>query len=725
MSTLSHLRRLNTPIGREAKLAKPRQLHNTHWGMVCPAETPEGGMCGLVKNMSLMAHITVATSSENMTQKIYDFISDRYTEDLANIQPSQIPESTKVILNGTWVAINHRPTELVEFLRRERRGDIRRDVFSETSIVHDISEQEIRIYTDAGRVSRPLYIVEDQKLKFTTEHVKKLQACQAGEGALEYGWKDLLEEGLIEYIDTEEEESIMIAMSFSDLGHKQQQQFKATYTHCEIHPALILGILASVIPFPDHNQSPRNTYQSAMGKQAIGVYMSNYLVRMDTTAYILFYPQKPLVTTRAMQYLKFSELPSGQNVCVAVCCYSGYNQEDSLIMNQSAIDRGLFRSGFYRCYGCEETRETIGGQTIDEVVEKPSPDQCVLRNLNYSLLEDDGIIAPGTHVTGEDILVGKTTPLPQREGEPLLQFPKKDVSVAHRPSEMGIVDSVLLSTNESGYKLVTVRVRQMRIPQIGDKFSSRHGQKGTVGITYRQEDMPFTHDGIQPDIIMNPHAIPSRMTVGQLIECLMGKLVAILGQEGDGTPFNTAVSVDAIADILHDYGYQKHGYEVLYNGMTGRKMDARIFLGPTYYQRLKHLVDDKIFSRQRGPMQILTRQPVEGRSRGGGLRFGEMERDCMIAHGASQFLKERVFDVSDAYRVHVCDRCGLFAIANVEQKRFECRGCKDSSKISQIHLPYACKLLFQELMAMNIAPRLMTVPYNDPNQSNDPNKKAN
>jgi len=223
--------------------------------------------------------------------------------------------------------------------------------------------------------------------------------------------------------------------------------------------------------------------------------------------------------------------------------------------------------------------------------------------------------------------------------------------------------------------------------------------------------MPFTHDGIQPDIIMNPHAIPSRMTVGQLIECLMGKLVAILGQEGDGTAFNNQVSAQAIANMLHDYGYQAHGYEVLYNGMTGRKMDARIFLGPTFYQRLKHLVDDKIFSRQRGQVQILTRQPVEGRARGGGLRFGEMERDCMIAHGASQFLKERLFDVSDCYRVHVCDQCGLFAVANIEHKKFECRGCKDNSKISQIHLPYACKLLFQELMAMNIAPRLFTHTY--------------
>jgi DNA-directed RNA polymerase II subunit RPB2 len=446
-----------------------------------------------------------------------------------------------------------------------------------------------------------------------------------------------------------------------------------------------------------------------MGKQAMGVYASNYQVRMDTMAHVLYYPQRPLVTTRAMEYMKFKELPSGQNVCIAVCCYSGYNQEDSLIMNQSSIDRGLFRSVFYRTYKTDEGKETVGTVDVNEIFEIPKSEECMLKPLNYSHLEEDGLVAPGVRVSGDDILIGKTTPVPARDDHPV-QFPKKDNSVPHRPSEVGIVDQVLITTNEKGLKYVKVRVRSVRLPQIGDKFSSRHGQKGTVGITYRQEDMPFTQEGIIPDLIMNPHAIPSRMTVGQLVECLLGKVAAIQGGEGDGTAFpaSTYFSVEQISNLLHQAGYQRHGNEVLYNGMTGRKMDAMLFLGPTYYQRLKHLVDDKIFARARGQMQILTRQPVEGRARGGGLRFGEMERDCMIAHGASQFLKERLFDVSDGYRVHICDRCGLFAMANLKRSVFKCLSCADGSRVSQIHIPYAAKLLFQELMAMNIAPRLMT-----------------
>jgi DNA-directed RNA polymerase II subunit RPB2 len=362
-----------------------------------------------------------------------------------------------------------------------------------------------------------------------------------------------------------------------------------------------------------------------MGKQAMGVYLTNYQLRMDTMANILYYPQKPLATTRAMEYLKFRELPAGQNAIVAILCYSGYNQEDSVILNQSSIDRGLFRSFYYRSYMDSEKRS--GAVTMEEF-EKPTRETTLrLKHGTYSKLEDDGLVGMGDRVAGEDIIIGKTAPIPvdsEEMGSRTKDHTKRDVSTPLKSTETGFVDQVLITTNQEGLKFVKIRVRSTRIPQIGDKFASRHGQKGTIGITYRQEDMPFTSEGTTPDIIINPHAIPSRMTIGHLVECLLSKVSTISGQEGDATPFSE-VTVEAISLLLKSYGYHSRGLEIMYNGHTGRKLQAQVYLGPTYYQRLKHMVDDKIHSRARGPVQILTRQPVEGRSRDGGLRFGEME----------------------------------------------------------------------------------------------------
>ena len=396
-----------------------------------------------------------------------------------------------------------------------------------------------------------------------------------------------------------------------------------------------------------------------MGKQAMGTFLTNFDERMDTMSNILFYPQKPLGTTRSMEFLKFRELPAGQNAIVAIACYSGYNQEDSVIMNQSSIDRGLFRSLFYRVYTEQEKRVGI---SLVEQFEKPLRSETLrVKHGTYEKLDDDGIIAPGVRVSGEDIIIGKTAPIaPDSEemGQRMKFHTKRDASTPLRSTESGIVDKVMVTTNAEGLKFVKVRMRTTKVPQIGDKFASRHGQKGTIGITYRQEDMPFTSEGITPDLIINPHAIPSRMTIAHLIECLISKVASLSGCEGDATPF-TDITVDSVSDALRKHGYQSRGFEIMYNGHTGRKLVAQIFLGPTYYQRLRHMVDDKIHARARGPVQILTRQPVEGRARDGGLRFGEMERDCMISHGASAFLRERLFEVSDAFRVHICDLCGL------------------------------------------------------------------
>lgn len=396
-----------------------------------------------------------------------------------------------------------------------------------------------------------------------------------------------------------------------------------------------------------------------MGKQAMGFFLTNYSRRMDTMANILYYPQKPLATTRAMEHLKFRELPAGQNAIVAIACYSGYNQEDSVIMNQSSIDRGLFRSLFFRSYTDQEKRIGIN---VVETFEKPfRSDTLRLKHGTYDKLDDDGIIAPGIRVSGEDIVIGKTVPIApdaQELGQRTQAHVKRDASTPLRSTESGIIDQVIMTTSQDGLRYAKVRVRTTKIPQIGDKFASRHGQKGTIGVTYRHEDMPFTVEGITPDIIINPHAIPSRMTIAHLIECLLSKVATLKGREGDATPF-TDVTVDGVSALLREHGYQSRGFEIMYNGHTGRKLRAQVFFGPTYYQRLRHMVDDKIHARARGPVQIMTRQPVEGRARDGGLRFGEMERDCMIAHGAAAFLKERLFEVSDAYRVHICEICGL------------------------------------------------------------------
>ncbi|KAF2268347.1 DNA-dependent RNA polymeras-like protein II second largest subunit [Lojkania enalia] len=739
-STLSHLRRTNTPVGRDGKLAKPRQLHNTHWGLVCPAETPEGQACGLVKNLSLMCYVSVGSESTPIT----DFMSQRNMELLEEYDPMINPTATKVFVNGVWVGVHSQPSQLVSVVQELRRNGT---LSYEMSLIRDIRDREFKIFTDAGRVMRPLFVVETDYRKpnrgsliLNKSHIQKLEEDQhidtsgyndEDTAAMTFGWKGLIQSGVVEYLDAEEEETAMIVMSPEDLeehrdlmqgvpqieaGHDQHKRIKPkpnpsikTYTHCEIHPSMILGICASIIPFPDHNQSPRNTYQSAMGKQAMGVALTNYALRMETMMNVLYYPQKPLATTRSMEYLKFRELPAGQNAIVAIACYSGYNQEDSVIMNQSSIDRGIFRSLFYRAYTEQEKR--IGVNVLEQFEKPTRADTLRLKGGTYDKLDDDGVVAPGVRISGEDIIIGKTAPIPadaKELGQKTSLHTKRDVSTPLRSTENGIVDQVLFTTNTDGLRFVKVRTRTTKVPQIGDKFASRHGQKGTIGITYRQEDMPFTREGLTPDLIINPHAIPSRMTIAHLVECLLSKVGSLKGNEGDATPF-TEVTVEEISKILRGMGYQSRGFEVMYNGHTGKKLRAQIFLGPTYYQRLRHMVDDKIHARARGPLQILTRQPVEGRARDGGLRFGEMERDCMIAHGAAAFLKERLFEVSDAYRVHVCEICGLMTpIAQIKKGQYECRPCKNKTKIAQIQIPYAAKLLFQELLSMNIATRMFT-----------------
>mmetsp|Transcript_19710 Transcript_19710/g.35063 ORF Transcript_19710/g.35063 Transcript_19710/m.35063 type:complete len:1222 (-) Transcript_19710:61-3726(-) len=715
-SSLSHLRRVNTPLAKEGKAAKPRQLHNTHWGYMCPAEVPEGQACGLVKNISLMCYVSVGSQQSS----ILELLEEWSMENLEETSNSVIASSTKVFLNGNWVGISRDPEMLVGTLLQLRRSVT---INSEVSIVRDIHAKELRIHTDPGRCCRPLFIVQNgEKTLIQKKHIDLLtqragpddmndEASESGASELSggtgrYTFSNLLEEGLIEYIDVEEEETVMVAMDPGSL--QRTNSYARTYTHMEIHPSVILGICASIIPFPDHNQSPRNTYQSAMGKQAMGIYASNFSLRMDTLAHVLYYPQKPLVTTRAMKHMHFRELPAGVNATVAISTYTGYNQEDSLVMNQSSIDRGFFRSVYYRSYTDKENEDKATG--LREMFEKPTRDTCMgLRHGNYEKLDEDGLVQAGSRVSGDDIIIGKTIPVGEAGSAAVKHQSKKDGSFALKSSESGIIERVLLSTNQEGFRFVKVKYRTVRVPQIGDKFASRHGQKGTCGMTYNAEDMPFTQEGINPDIIVNPHAIPSRMTIGHLIECLLSKVASLTGDEGDATPFIEGVDVADISNSLHQLGYQMRGNEVMYNGHTGRRMRAQIFLGPTFYQRLKHMVDDKVHSRSRGPVAMLTRQPMEGRSREGGLRFGEMERDCLISHGAANFLRDRLFINSDPYHLHVCQLCGLPCEANLDRMTFLCHNpsCNgNATKFFRVQIPYAAKLLFQELMAMSIVPRM-------------------
>ena len=703
-SSLSHLRRINTPIEKSSKLIAPRKLHNTQMMYICSCETPEGGSVGVVKNLALSCHITKYSNSDIVKTNLEKLDC---VKKILDYSPFEIKGEYKIFINGDWNYSTNKPKYVVEYMRHLRRTGI---IHIHTGIVWKYTLHMIEIYTDAGRCSRPLYIVKNNKLVITNDYLDKID-----KGVI--GWRNLIigslneknsienkiKEGVIEFIDVQEQDQCLIAVNDKRLYKKNKHNFSCNYTHCEIHCSFQTGVMASVIPFIDHNQAPRNTYQSAMGKQAMGVYTTNFRYRVDTLAHILRYPQLPLINSRIMQYLPSNDLPSGINAIVAIASYSGYNQEDSVIMNKSAIERGLFMSDFYRTYKDEEKKRHSSNSKMQESFTKPDINNTLgTRGNNYSKLESNGLPKLESFIESGDIIIGKVHPI--FDGQSKKNF--KCCSTTIKPNESGYVSKITQSNNGDGYKFVKVRIRTTRIPTIGDKHASRHGQKGTVGMVYKQEDMPFTKDGIKPDIIMNPHAVPSRMTIGQVIECLMGKTVTNLGMFGDATAF-TKVDVHKIGNVLQSLGYERNCDEILYNGRTGEQMKVHIFMGPTYYQRLKHMVDDKIHSRATGPNVILTRQPVEGRSRDGGLRFGEMERDCILSHGAACFLKETLQDRSDNYRLHICKLCGLVCMVNKERGISFCKNCKHKNfSYMEARVPYAFKLFVQELETMGVAPRL-------------------
>jgi len=692
ISSLSHLRRINTPIDKSGKLIPPRKLHNSSWGFLCLAETPEGASVGVVKNLSYMTHITIPSNSGPLHEYVIPFIIP-----LSDLTSSELEKHVKVFVNGAWLGISKNPYDLfTTFQQYKYKGMI--NIY--TSITFNFKDKEIRICNDAGRLIRPILRVKDNKVIMTNDIANKIKKN-------DLNWNDLLTDcnipnSVIEYIDPEEQSYSMIAMKPNELYKSNQYIYK--YTHCEIHPSTIFGILASCIPFPDHNQSPRNTYQSAMGKQAMGVYVTNYDNRMDKTAYVLTYPARPLVDTRLMGMVKLDKIPAGAPVIVAIMTHSGYNQEDSLLFNQGSIDRGLFQATIYHTEKDEDKK--INGD--EEIRCKPDPAKTKgMKYGNYSKINSKGIVPENTLLENNDVIIAKVVPIKENRNDHTKIIKYEDLSRTFRTNEESYVDKNFIDRNGDGYSFAKVRVRTVRRPVIGDKFSSRHGQKGTIGNIIPECDMPFTSAGVKPDIIINPHAIPSRMTIGQLKETLLGKVLVELGLFGDGTSFGD-LSIDTICKELTKVGYESNGDEVMYNGLSGEQIETSIFIGPVFYQRLKHMVRDKQHSRSIGPMVNLTRQPAEGRSRDGGLRFGEMERDCMVSHGASRFTRGRLYDASDKYQVHVCKRCGMVAAYNNKMKIHICNTCDNRVDFNYVEIPYACKLLFQELQTMNIAPRIMT-----------------
>ena len=714
-ATLSHLRRINTPIEKSGKLVLPRKLHATQWGVICPAETPEGASVGLVKNMAMTANITICSNSVNIRSLILEDLGVIPFSKETGYDVHMFHNNTRIVINGDIVGVHSEPHILYKKLKTlKQKGCI--SIY--TGVVWNFRNNEISISTEGGRCIRPLFIIDNgtgyPKCRLTHTIWNKMK-----EGKMT--WRELctgsgsmdVHDSVIEYMDVEETNAAMIAMSYKEVIQKIAgtpdigKITPSTFTNMELHPSLIMGVLASCIPFSDHNQAPRVAYQSSMAKQALGIYTSNFRHRYDTMGHVLNYAQRPLVKTNMSTILNNDDLPSGCTAIVAIATYTGFNQEDSVILNKSSIDRGLFMSTYYRTYKELNNKNHSNGE--EEFFTKP--DTIAIKNVkpyNYDKLDATGFVPENTYVQSGDVIIGKVMPT---KVESVIQY--KDNSTTLKANETGYIDrngandKYFTNTNGDGYNFAKVRVRNDRIPTIGDKFSSRHGQKGTCGMMYRQEDMPFTAGGLVPDIIVNPHAIPSRMTIGQLMECIMGKACAHLGTHANATAFN-GVEVESIADILEKCGMERHGNEIMYNSRTGEQIHTEIFIGPTYYQRLKHMTCDKIHSRSgNGPVILLSRQSCEGRSRDGGLRLGEMEVECHWAHGIMQFLKERFMECADNYRVFVCKKCGFMANVHPEKNIFNCRNCKNINDFSEIRIPYAMKLLTQEIQTMSLGTRFM------------------
>jgi len=731
---ISYFRRIMPPPvdASNSKVISMRHVNNIQYGFIDPIETPDGHKVGLHKHFSLMCSVTIniylnhILQIKNILSTLVDEDKNNYMQDIiGNFE--LINNKVNINLNGEWLGITNKPFELVKELKKKRQNG---EINIQVSINLNIRQKSIDIYTDGGRMIRPLLKVEENEIKLNRKMLNSIDSSYMDKTKITR-WAEFINKypEVIEYIDVEESENLMIAMYPQDVTDAKNKMMHGEiphasgrgnpinrydnaymkYTHCEFHPMMFMGVISSNIPFSEHNQAPRNYFNFAQTRQGMGIYASNYRHRVDLS-YLLYHPTRPLVITRASKYTHELDIPAGENMIVAIACYTGYNQEDSIVMNHTSVQRGMAVSTTFKKYSDTITKNTNSGQ--DDIFMKPDRNKVIgmMDSNYYNKLNEKGYVPEETVINNGDVIIGKVSPI-QAGGNNTKLY--KDESEIYKSTVAGTVDKVYTGIyNSDGYEMYNMRVRSERIPMVGDKLCSRHGQKGTVGILLPATDMPFTESGIQPDIIINPCCIPSRMTIGQLFECVFSKVAAIRGEMIDATPFNN-FDFTKITDELKEYGFDEHGYEHLYCGMTGKKILSKIFIGPTFYLRLKHMVQDKIHSRATGPKQRLTRQPPEGRARDGGLRFGEMERDAMISHGCSLFLKERFVDTSDIYTCHICSKCGLIASKKMDKDIYICLSCnkipENEGEIiyaTKIVLPYAFKLLVQELMAINILPRI-------------------
>ena len=696
VSRLSHKRQINTPLNRDGKQPAPRQLKPSTWGLLCAAETPEGRAVGLLKSFAFLAQVRLGCPSRYVLPILFE---DMAVMPLAQYLEEEPADMTVVMLNGIICGFTARPRRLVAQYRKYRQFH---DVPVHSSVSY--SSGRVVIRTDAGDCVRPL--VNLDKLPMLA-HVFDLY----GDNLFQF-WDRLLIEDVIQYINKEEEFQLNTVCDFGD-------RKVGLHTHMELHPCFTLnGVSAGTSVYSNHNQGPRNIYSSAMSKQAIGARRLDFEERMESKTFFLKYPQKSMVTTWPAEIMGYPKEPCGQACVVAIQCYQGFNQEDSVMISKAALERGLFHTSVCQTYRDKE--EVHGADTIQ--FERCDDKQLAGRRKgNYSNLAAETGIAPvGTLLTKDDVMIGKTIQYTRtrRSESPgcARQFKserkKRDRSTVIKTDEPCRVQKVTMSRTKAGLRAVSLRTIATRVPEVGDKFASTMAQKGVCGMIVAQEDMCRTAEGITPDIIVNCHAIPSRMTIGQLIENFIGKQAAVLGGIADGTPFR-GQTMATIQKRVETLGLSSLGKEAMYSGKTGRMLQHPVFMGITYYQRLKHMVADKMHARNTGTNVLLTRQPVEGRARKGGLRVGEMERDAILSHGCTAALVDRLMKSSDAFPAVSCRTCGFLAepaapknIPSIMHRTPYCRYCDSHANIAHIMIPYAFKLLVQELGAMHVGLKL-------------------